>query len=396
MRPGVRHLTVVATSSLEVTSLNRTAIMRSITRHLVTGGIIAAGAFGRPAWADITHIQDGRTCSGTARGCEGRGPIPIEQGEQLTLRVKGQNVNFCEQATGDAVVTVTIVGTKLIADGFSVGTGQIDLRVAVANNAGAGNHTITLSNCVRETFTFTVGVLRNGSATAIANVPRQNAYFTQVDLTITGTNIANAGARLVGTTQSPTGSTQVSIVSSNATSATVRLTFSTGQSKATGQVVLFDNQFPGACLGSQSFGCYGPGLAYTVLGPNAIESISFPTGSAIRSGSVLTIRIRLTQPAPSGSFNPETGGSLSGELVKWQVHPSSSFVGETGTTFDSAATLNQIRFSAGSQQADVVVRLTQVPTSCGLSCTGTVEARVFDFRDASPYKQAATFTILTR
>ena len=371
--------------------------MRSITRHLVIGCIFAAGTLARPAWADITHIQDGRTCSGSARGCEGRGPIPIEQGEQLTLRVKGQNVNFCEQATGDATVTVTIVGTKLIADGFTVGTGQIDLRVAVADNAGAGNHTITLSNCVRETFTFTVGVLRNGSATAIADVPRQNAYFTQVDLTITGTNIAGAGAKLVGAVTSPPGTAQVSVVSSNATSATVRLTFSVAQSKATGRIVLFDNQFPGACGASQSFGCYGSqGLAYTVLGPNAIESISFPTGSAIRSGSVLTVRIRLTQPAPSGAFNPETGGSIGGELVKWQVHPSSSFVGETGTTFDPTAALNQVRFSAGSQQADVVVRLTQVPTNCGLSCTGAVEARVFDFRDASPYKQAATFTILTR
>jgi hypothetical protein len=366
--------------------------MRNMLRLLTAAGLLWTGALARPhpVLADITHIQDHRMCSGSTQGCAGKGPVPVEQGETRTLSVKGQNVNFCSAVSTNANGTVTIVGTKAIADGFGVGTGQIDIRVALTGDAATGARTVTLSNCVGATFTFTVHVVRDGTAAAVNPVPRQSDFFTQVDVTVTGTNIAGAGAKLNLAT--PPG--QVQVVSSNATSATLRLTYSSPQSKVTGQLILFDASFPGACASAQNFGCYGAGIPFTVLGPNAVESITFPTGSTIHAGGIVTIRVRLTQPAPAGSFSPG-GGSIGGELVKWQVHPSTAFTAETGTTFNPNVALNDVRLNAGSQSADLVVRFVQNPTGCGPTCTATVEARTSDFRDAPPYKKTVTFTLAT-
>jgi hypothetical protein len=84
----------------------------------------------------------------------------------------------------------------------------------------------------------------------------------------------------------------------------------------------------------------------------------------------------------------------SGELIKWDVHPEASFGAETGTTFSPTVELNDYRIPAGSQQADLVVRLQRLPAGCSSNgCTGTVEVRVTDFRDAAPYKKTATFTM---
>ncbi|MEW5975594.1 MAG: hypothetical protein AB1898_07290 [Acidobacteriota bacterium] len=349
------------------------------------------GLLSLPALADITHIQDDRMCANLSQGCAGKGPIPQEQGETRTLKVKGQDVNFCTSASASgAGVTVTIVGTKLVADGFTVGTGQINLRIAVGATAAPGQRTITISHG-STSYSFTLRILRNGVVSGLNAVPRQSDYFTQVDVTLTGTNIAQAGTRLELIGTSPPGTTQAQVLSSNDTTAVVRLTFSTPQSKATGRIVLFDNSFPGACTANQTFGCYGAGQAYTILGPNAIESVTFPTGNAIRIGSVLTIRIRLTQPASGGSSSPGNF-SLPGEIIKWQVHPSTAFEAEPGTAFDPNATLNQVMFSSGTQQRDLVVRLRQLPGGC-TTCTGVAEGRVFDYRDAAPYKRTGNFTM---
>lgn len=363
--------------------------MTKALRIVPFAGILWAGLLVPAARADITYIQDGRMC-GSTQGCPGKGPIPFDPGETFTLNVKGQDVNSCKAASASGTgVTATYLSDKLIADGFGFGTGQIDVRVAVAATAAPGPRTITISQGCGP-FTFTIQVLRNGVVSGMNAVPRQSTYFTTVDVTVTGTNISGAGARVQQ--PFPAAGTTVQVVSNTATSAVIRFTFSTGQSKATGQLVLFDASFRRACDGSLTFGCYGAPLSYTLLGPNAIESISFPTGSNIRPGSVLTIRIRLTQPAPSGTFSP-SGGTLGGEAVKWQVHPSDVFTAEPGTTFDPNATLNNLRISPGVQQVDLLVRLQRLPAGC-INCTGVAEGRVFDFRDAAPYKRVGTYTMI--
>jgi hypothetical protein len=380
--------------------------MRTTLRLLATFSFLAAGTLARPARADITHFQDGRVCAGLNLGCSGNGPVPLEQGETRVINVKGQNVNFCSGASvAGSNVTVAIAGTKLIADGASAGTGQIDLRFTLGDGAAPGNRNVSLTGCFGANFTLVIDILRNGTATAIAAIPRQSDAFTTVDLTISGTNIANAGARVIAGASLPTATAQAQVLTSTATSATVRLTFSTGLAMAQGQIFLFDNSFPNACMpgiAARTFGCYGSALAYSIEGPNVVESISFPTGNRITPGSVLTIRLRLLRPAPTGTLaigtvtgvrQTGTTSTLGGELVKWQVHPAANFAAEPGTTFSPTVELNEIRIAAGAQQADLVVRLISLPAGCNLTCTATVEARTGDFRNSAPFKKTATFTL---
>lgn len=381
--------------------------MRTTLRLLATAGLLAVGVFPRAARADITHYQDGRFCAGLQPGCLGKGPVALEQGETHVINVIGQNVNFCSAVTvAGAGVSVAVAGTKLVATGESVGTGQIDLRFTLTGTATPGNRNVTLSNCMGANFTLVIDVLRNGTASAMAAIPRQSNFFTTVDVALSGTNIANAGVKVVNTGTNPAGTVQASVLSSDATSATVRLTFSAAQARATGRVVLFDNSFPGVCVPGNStriVGCYGSGLDYEILGPNVVESITFPTGSRVTQGSVLTIRIKLAQPAPSGTFASATtkGGitlagsvmTAGGEPIKWQVHPSAVFQAEPGTTFSPTVEFNNFSFPAGTQTRDFIVRLVSLPPGCNLQCTGTIEARTADFRDAAPFKRTATFTM---
>jgi hypothetical protein len=245
-----------------------------------------------------------------------------------------------------------------------------------------------------------IGVLRNGDATAIASIPEQSNLFTTVDLTVSGVNIANAGAKVASTTSIPASATvQAQVLASTATSATVRLTYSTALAKATGQLFLFDALNAGMCVpgnSTRNLGCYGGGIPFTINGPNVVESITFPNGSRVTPGSVLAIRVKLVRPA-SGTRSLTTGitlaGSTSGEVVKWQVHPSAVFVAETGTTFSPTASLNNVRFSTGTQTVDLLVRLQQVPAGCVTTCAATVEVRTEDYREAAPFRRTAGFTI---
>ena len=374
--------------------------MRITLRLLATVSLLAAGSLARPARADITHYQDGRLCAGLSLGCLGKGPVALEQGETRVINVMGQNVNFCSGVSvSGSGVTVTVAGTKLVADGASVGTGQIDLRFALTGTATPGNRNVTLGNCMGANFTLTITVLRNGTATAMAAIPKQSTFFTTVDVTLTGTNIANAGAKVSNTNTNPNGTVTASILSSDATSATVRLTFSTAQAHATGRLVLFDNAFPTVCVpgsGTRIVGCYGAGIDFEITGPNVVESITFPTGSRLTPGSVLTIRIKLAQPAPSASTREgiTLAGSITGsggEPIRWQVHPSAVFQAEPGTTFSPTVELNNFSFPAGTQTRDFIVRLVSLPPGCNIECTGTIEARTADFRDAAPFKRTASF-----
>ncbi|HEU4722625.1 MAG TPA: hypothetical protein VFS59_14795 [Gemmatimonadaceae bacterium] len=374
--------------------------MRLTPRLLLAASLLASCALAVPARADITHYQDGRFCAGLVLGCSGNGPVALEQGETRVINVKGQNVNFCSAVTvGGAGVTVAVDGTKLIADGATAGTGQVDLRFTLAGDAVPGNRNVTLSNCVGANFTLVIGVLRNGDATAIAPIPDQSNLFTTVDLTVSGVNIANAGAKVASTTSIPASATvQAQVLASTATSATVRLTYSTALAKATGQLFLFDAANAGMCVPGVStkiLACYGGSIPFTINGPNVVESITFPNGSRVTPGSVLAIRVKLVRPA-SGTKST-TGitlaGSTGGEVVKWQVHPSAVFVAETGTAFSPTASLNSVRFSTGTQTTDLLVRLQQVPAGCVTTCAATVEARTEDYREAAPFRRTAGFTI---
>jgi len=373
--------------------------MYSAFRYLLLGsaGLLASAAIASTARADITHFQDFRLCDRLAKGCEGKGPALIRQGETRRIAIKGQEVNTCKAvAINGTSVTVRKLSDKLVADGFSVGTGQIDISIAVGGTATPGARTVTLSRCgvfADLSFRLTAEILRNGTATGVNAVPRQSNFFTQIDLTITGTNMAGAAMRAHFTT-APSANAQATLLSSNATSAVVRVTFSAGQSKSVGTIQLFAAGAPSGCLNNVTFSCYGTPVEITILGPNAIQSITFPTGSNILVGSILTIRVRLTQPAPSSGGRLTLPGQISGgELIKWDVHPEASFGAETGTSFSPTVELNNFTIPAGSQQADLVVRLERLPAGCSSNCTGTVEVRTNDFRDAAPYKKTATFTM---
>jgi hypothetical protein len=135
---------------------------------------------------------------------------------------------------------------------------------------------------------------------------------------------------------------------------------------------------------------------------NTLSSIFIVNGNSVRVGGLLTIQINLVRPAKLGlnlpGLGPSKGGAIQGgEIVHWQLVPSSVFEAApgSGTTF-SPTGLNQVRIPGGNTLVRLTVRLKETPSGCPLQQGGSaeVQTRMGNINtDQPPFFKSARFTI---
>ncbi|MGH9900588.1 MAG: hypothetical protein ACRD68_01990, partial [Pyrinomonadaceae bacterium] len=137
------------------------------------------------------------------------------------------------------------------------------------------------------------------------------------------------------------------------------------------------------------------------------SEISFPNGSSVRQGSLLTFRIKLVRPSSAtstrGRITTRLGQSLPtftlpGDVVHWSLADRNLFEAApgSGTTFNPNVEQNSVRIPPGDQFVTLSVRLRQAPATCPQQgCTGTIITRMGNFNtDQPPFRRDATFTML--
>ncbi|MDQ6653110.1 MAG: hypothetical protein M3Y84_10245 [Acidobacteriota bacterium] len=392
-------------------------------------GMLVVSAFvvlqASPAQATIDQIigPPGELCPPSA-GCGKDFSYPIRQGKTTIITVNGQFVDLSTglEVDGSGVTVSSAAGTT---------SSNKKVSVAVSADAAPGVRTIKLHYLVELNGpdTFKILVLRAGKVTSVS-VPSPTEFFNDVDVTLHGEKLDNAGVFVVPTTvgtfsmgsgqvpQGPITLTQTdataTILTQSATAPVVRVHFIGGpfaESKAT--LVLFDKQLNDDVCKTHPPFCYA-GIdndkgenSFHVIGPNAVSSITFPQGSSVRVGSNLTIKITLVRPAKFApkSFSPTLIGrsiSNSGEVVSWQVVPSDSFeeAAGSGTRFsptgDNPRGDNTVTIPAGDQSILLTIRLKKTPSSCPeAGCNAQVRTRMGNFNtDQPPFLRITTFTML--
>lgn len=357
----------------------------------------------------VTNIwgPPGEMCILTAP-CNNTFPYPIPQGHTTTIDVEGQ---FVDLSTGLEVSPASDVTVSSAGQSSS----HKFVKISVQSDAAPGVRTVKLHYAVEVNGpdTFKIMILRGGKVTGITT-PTPTDYFNDVTVTFNGQHLDNAKAYVVPTT---TGTFSVggpqfpqvvtltqsnataTVTSSTSTSASVKVHFDGGpfaEAKAT--VILFDAQLTNQdeCLQHRVF-CYqgtdggnngfnNGQSTFDVVGPNAVSSITFPSGSQVTVGSPLIARITLVKPSQ------ETNGTV----VHWQVIPSTSFAQAPGSgtqfspTHDNVATI-----PFHSQFKDVTVQLVSLPAGCSKrGCSGTLQTRMVKFDiDQPPYLRLVQFQI---
>jgi hypothetical protein len=365
----------------------------------------------RPAAAPMTVTNiwgpPGEMCTVSAP-CTNTFAYPIPQGRTTTIDVEGQFVDLSTglEASPSSDITVTSAGQS---------SSHKLVRIAVQSDAAPGVRTIKLHYLVETNGpdTFKIMILRAGKVTSITT-PTPDDYFNDVTVTFNGQHLDNAKAYVVPTTigtfsvggsQFPQTTTltqttaTATVTQSTSSQASVKVHFIGGpfaEAKAT--VILYDGQISNQdeCLQHRAF-CYqgiDPGTlaaqsTFDVVGPNAVSSITFPTGSQVRVGSPVTVRIRLVKPVQDSQ----------GATVHWQVVPSTSFhpAAGSGTSF-SPTHDNIVTIAQNEQFKDVTVQLVSLPAGCGkLGCSATVQTRMVNFtNDQPPYLRLAQFQIVAQ
>jgi hypothetical protein len=355
----------------------------------------------------VTNIwgPPGEICILTAP-CNNTFPYPIPQGKTTTIDVEGQ---FVDLSTGLEVspssdVTVTSAGQS---------SGHKFVKIAVQSDAAPGVRTVELHYLVETNGpdTFKILILRGGKVTSITT-PTPPDYFNDVTVTFNGSHLDNAKAYVVPTTTGTfsVGGSQVpqvvtltqtnataTVTSSTSTSANVKVHFDGGpfaEAKAT--IILFDAQITNQdmCLqhrvfcyqGSDASGATNGQSTFDVVGPNAVASITFPSGSRITVGSPLTARITLVKPSQDQN----------GTVVHWQVIPSSSFAQAAGSGTPFTPTRDNVTtVPFHSSFKDVTVQLVSLPAGCGKAgCAATLQTRMVKFDiDQLPYLRLVQFQI---
>ncbi|PWT94466.1 MAG: hypothetical protein C5B55_02695 [Blastocatellia bacterium] len=367
-----------------------------------------------PALATISQIfgPPGELCT-TSAPCSNSFDYPVLQGRTIVLTVNGQFVDLSTslEVSGSGVTVSSASGTT---------SSNKKISIAVSSSATPGLRTIKLHYLVETNGpdVFQVRVIRSGKVTSVPNVQASD-YFTDVDVALNGVKLDNAGVFVLPTTiatftvgggqvpQVPQTLTQTNatavVKSSSSDQTVVTVHFNGGPfAEAQATLVLFDKQLSEDTCRQHRIFCYS-GLddgstagtfqqkgqsTFNAIGPNAVSSISYPLGTSVSPGSVLTIRITLVRPAKSG-----------GEIVHWQMVPSTSFVEAPGSgTHFSPTGQNSITVPGGDQFKEVSVRYDQVPAGCGRSgCIGQVQTRMVNFNtDQPPFLRLSTFTLLSR
>jgi len=384
------------------------------TLLVVLTAAVAIGVRTSAAPRTVTHIYGppGQLCTTTAP-CDNTFPYPIVQGTAPVIDVEGQ---FVDLSTGLEVTPSTGVAVSTPPNGTSSGNHQV--KVSVSADAEPGIRTVKLHYAVELNGpdTFKICIVRAGRVTAIPQ-PQPTDYFNDVNVTINGSKIDNAGvvvlpetigAYSVGGAQLPqvvtltqtTGT--ASIVSSSSAQTVVKVHFNGGPfAEAKGTLLLYDKQLDDngrdLCQLHRIF-CYtgldGPTgslnpnqSTFDAVGPNAVSSVTFPQGDSVTPGSQLTFQIKLVKPAKAG-----------GEVVEWTIIPAASFVEATGsgTPFDPTHP-NRVTIPAGDQFIQRTVQFKTPPAGCALTCTGQISTRTVKFNvDQLPYLRNFAFTMRTR
>jgi hypothetical protein len=355
-----------------------------------------------PALADVTSIIGGISCGNP--DCQPTGAVPVLQGKRTVLLVDGQDVNFADKNNVDVTgsgVAARIIRDYLVSPKFGLGTGRAEVELNVSDDAAPGERTVTLNHngcigCPRK-YKFKILIVRDGRVTDV-DVPSPSQFFQQVDITFTGQRIGNAGVSLLGF---PGGTTaQVIESQSNESRAAVRLNFSSSRAEASGQIMLFDKACGVRCVVHNEVynGLTNSQVTnISVLGPNAVKEISFPDGNRVRVGGLLTVQINLVRPAKSGVITKGGVTIQNGEIVHWQLVPSSVFEAAPGSgTVFSPTGLNQVRIPGGNTLVRLTVRLKEAPGGCPLQqgCSAEVQTRMGNINtDQPPFFKTARFTI---
>jgi len=325
--------------------------------------------------------------------------------------VRGQYVDLCRRFNeSDNPSTVSGSGVTARKKAPTRGSGllnpdqtEVDIEFTVAPDAAPGKRTVSLHYLVElDGFDkFDVTVLRKGRVTDV-DVPSPTNFFQEVDVTLNGENIRNAGISVqFGSISGAT----AELRSSTDTRAVIRLRFPTVRAEATAGIVLFDKACGSTCPPRLSYTGLSDGVKtnVTIIGPNAVSSITFPDGSSVRVGSLLAIKIKLVRPAKAASTRPSpivTIGSATrsgGETVHWQLVPSTGFEAAAGSGIAFSPTgLNQVRIPPGDEFVILTVRLAQVPSNCPQQgCLGRIQTRMINLNtDQPPFFKQESFTML--
>ena len=381
---------------------------RMLPGMFVVGLLVALQA--TPMLADVTKISGGLTCN-SQQDCSPTSAVPVLQGKTTLLNVDGQDVNFADKnnvGVSGSGVSATITRDHLVSPKYGVGTGRAEVSLNVSLDAAGGERTVTLNhnNCFGcpKQYKFKIVIIRNGKITD-ADVPSPTQFFQQIDVALNGQRIGNAGVQINGFPSATTA--QVVASESNETRAVVRLNFGSQQADASGQILLFDKNCTGACLIAAPATYYdgvtnSSATQIAIVGPNAVKDITFPDGSSVTVGSLVTFQINLLRPARiSKSKAVQIGaigaGTLGGEFVRWQVVPSNVFEAAPGSgTAFSPIGLNQVLIPAGDTLVRLTVRVKAAPNGCPRSgCNADIQTRMTNFNsDQPPFFKSVRFTII--
>lgn len=334
---------------------------RSIEGFVIVSLLVLLQA--SPVRATIDRIVGGDVC---ISGCTKDVEYPIRQGQTTTLTVEGQ---FVDLSTG-----LEVTGSGVTVSSAGASSSSKSIRIAVDSNAEPGLRTVKLHYAVEFNGpdTFKIRVVRNGRVTNI-DVPSPTQFFTDVNITMTGSNIGNAA--LVGNGMlrssensfSATSST-VDLVENTATRAVIHLHFNTYGPLAEGfaSIQLYDKSCGTICRDSSKFR-YNATDFITITGPNALKSVDVPNSVSV--GSLLNIKVTLLRRVSKGIADPtgSKGAALSGGVpIFWQLSPADSFEAAPGSgTQYSATGQNRVSIMPGNDSVLLTVRVKQVSASSG-------------------------------
>ncbi len=326
----------------------------------------------------------------------------LVQGTTSTVTVRGQYVDLCRRFN-ESDNPSTVSGSGVTARKKATRSSEVEIEFTVAPDAAPGKRTVSLHYLVELSGfdKFDVTVLRKGRVTDV-DVPSPTNFFQEVDVTLNGENIGNAGISVqFGSISGAT----AELRSSTDTRAVIRLRFPTVRAEATAGIVLFDKACGSTCPPFLSYTGLSDGVKtnVTIIGPNAVSSITFPDGSSVRVGSLLVIKIKLVRPAKAASTRPSpivTIGSATrsgGETVHWQLVPSTGFEAAAGSGIAFSPTgLNQVPIPPGDEFVILTVKLNQVPSNCPQQgCLGRILTRMINLNtDQPPFFKQESFTML--
>jgi hypothetical protein len=338
--------------------------------------------------ATIEHIHGEDFCK-YGNGCGSDFQYPVLQDRTTTVTLEGQYVDI---STG-----LEVTGSGVTITGVSTSSSKKTIRIAVSSNAAPGLRTVKLHYLVEVNGpdTFKILVVRKGRITGV-EAPPLTQFFSEADVILTGENIGNAAVFLA------TFPGTVKVAESTDSRVVVHLKFNNGPlAEITGTLYLYDKAYP--VLGSVVTAFLYSGISdnqggnkVTILGPNALHSITFPEGNTVAPGGVLTVKVTLLRSVLAPIGRQRVVASRTGEPFFWQVVPSTSFQAAAGSgTQFSPTGQNEAHVTEGDSVL-LKVRLVQPPSGCpSQGCEGQVQVRLGNMNTNSPLSfQLKSFTML--